>query len=204
MDVQNSWNDIVYRLGFVSSSEITGTSWLLSTELFQWADDAAKKCAYRAGLFVEWDASIAVTDGTAVYELPSSHVFTIKAWLGTQPLRVTPVRDLWALDANWPTTSGDSQRCSLDAGAVGTITLYPNPIAGGTLQQICQEFPGTVESGSSTLALNVVLQDYFSYKMLEGARGKESDFAMPEMAAHFAQRAALYEQLMDQYWGPGQ
>ena len=116
-------------------------------------------------------------------------------------LRITPVRELWALDGTWPATPGPAARCSFDAGSVGTITLYPVPTAGGTLSQVCQEFPA---DGSTELALPAVLQDLFSYAMLAGARGKESDSAMPEMAAHFGERVKLYEQIAEHLWGPGQ
>lgn len=205
LDVEAALEDVVYRLGFGSRAELAAAaSWVTETELYQWADEAAKRLAYRAGVFITVDTSITVTPSTAAYNLQANHVFTLAAALGGTPLRITSVRDLWALDGSWPATSGPAQRCSLDAGAVGTITLYPKPTAGGTLEQICQEYPGTVEAGSSELALPTVLQDYFSYAMLAGARGKESEAAMPEMAAHFAQRVAMYEQVIEHLWGPGQ
>jgi hypothetical protein len=49
----------------------------------------------------------------------------------------------------------------------------------------------------------MVLQDYFTYAMLAGALGKESEQAMPEMARHYGQRIGLYEQVMDHLWGSG-
>jgi hypothetical protein len=204
LEVQLALNDVVYRLGFTGPAELNATSWVTAAELFQFADDAAKKLAYDSGLFLTYDSSITATAGTAVYSLPATHVFTLAAWLAAQPLRLTSVRDLWALDSNWPTTSGDSVRASLDAGSVGTITLYPIPVAGGTLAQVAQEFAPTIQAGASTIALPPILRDYFSYAMLAGARGKESDLAMPEMAQHYQQRMALFEQIMREYWGPGQ
>lgn len=205
LDIQSALNDAVYRLGFASPQELSqSNSWVSGAELYQWADDAAKRLAYESGLFITYDASITVTNGTAAYNLPSTHVFTLQAWLGSQQLRLTAVRDLWALDATWSATSGPAKRCSLDAGAVGTITLYPNPSVGGTLAQICQEFPATIQPGNLALALPAVLQDYFTYFLLAGARGKESDHRMAEMAAHFKARCDLYEQVIDHLYGPGQ
>lgn len=205
MDVANCISDVLYRLGFIDSTDLAqSTSWVTSVELYQWADEAVKKLAYEAGVFTVADASITVVIGTPVYNLPASHVFTLAAWLASNPLRITPVRELWALDGKWNATSGPASRCSMDAGSVGTITLYPVPNAGGTLTQVCQEFPATVALGSSTLALASVLQDYLSYAMMAGARGKESEAAMPEMAEHFAERCRLYEQVIQKYFGPGQ
>lgn len=204
LELQVSLNDVVYRLGLASGAELSAPNcWVGSGELFQYADDAAKRLAYLSGVFLAWDASITVIASTATYNLPASHVFTVAAWLGTTGLRITPVRDLWALDGNWPATTGPATRCSLDAGAVGILTLYPNPTAGGTLGQVCQEFPPTIQAGNSALALSPILQDYFSYAMLAGARGRESDYAQPEMAEHYRQRMALYEQIIHDLWGPG-
>ena len=205
LDVANAVRDVVYRLGFQGSADLAASgSWVTGAELYQWADDAAKKLSCQAGVFVVYDDSITVVAGTAAYPLPASHVFTLVAALGTGTLRITSVRDLEALDALWAASTGAAQRCSLDAGAVGTITLYPNPVTGGTLKQVCQEFPAAVAEGSATVALPSVLQDYFSYAMLAGARGKESEAAMPEMAAHFAERVKLYERVIAHLWGAGQ
>jgi hypothetical protein len=209
LDALNSFQDAIYRLGFLNPAEITSVSWTTEAELFQFADEALKKIAYSSGVFLTVDSSITAVAGTAAYALPATHVFTVAATLMLgggvlQLLRPTPVRDLWALDANWSTSTGTAARFSLDAGAVGTITLYPNPIAGGTLAQVCQEFPATLTPAASTVALPTPLQDYVSYAMLAGARGKESDAQMTDMAAHYQQRCALYEQVIDHLFGPGQ
>ena len=209
-DVANALSDAWYRLGFLSAAELaTAGMWVSVAELYQFADDEAKKVAYESGVFLVYDESITAVPGAAVYELPASHIYTVMAALISgagvpQLLRLTPVRDLWALDGNWPTTTGNSVRCSLDAGQVGTLTLYPSPVAGGTLAQICQEFPPTVAVGSTTMALPSVLIDLFSYAMLAGARGKESEGQMADMAAHYQQRVDLYEALVSHLFGPGQ
>jgi hypothetical protein len=204
LDTAASVNDALYRLGFQGAADIAAPGWVTVVELYQWADEAAKGIAYKSGVFLTEDVSITAVPGTAVYALPATHVFTIAAWLAGVPLRATAVRDLWALDGNWPTSAGDAQRFSLDAGSVGTVTLYPNPLVGGVLAQICQEFPPAIALGSSAIALPTVLVDYFTYAMLAGARGKESEAAMPEMASHFEQRMRLYEQVIEHLWGPGQ
>jgi hypothetical protein len=208
-NVADSVADVWFRLGFLSSTELaTNAHWVTLAELYQFADDAGKRLSYTAGLFAVVDPSISVLAATAAYSLPASHVFTIFACIvyagqATQILRMSSVGQLFAFDANWPTTSGDPTRASLDAGGVGTLTLYPIPISNGTLNQICQEYPA-IASGSPSVAVSPVLQDYFSYALLAGARGKESDFAMPEIAAHAKARMDMYDQVAQQLWGPGQ
>jgi hypothetical protein len=214
VDSSVSLSDAVYRLGFLSLVDSqAANAWVTAAELYQFADDAAKQLSYKCGVFIGLDTTIAVTAGTGAYALPSTHVFTIFAWVApqagvggsNQPLRPTPVLALWALDANWPATTGEPTRCSFDAGSVGTITIYPIPVSSGILEQICQEFPGTIAAGSPQVAaMPTVLQAYLTYAMLAGSRGKESDYTMPDMAAHFAGRCDLYEQVIGHLWGPGQ
>jgi hypothetical protein len=205
MDAQNSVNDVWYRLGFLSLADMTtGTPWVTQTELFDWADEAAKRLAYECQLFATYDTSMTVVAGTSVYNLPATHVFTLLAAVGGRLLRMTSVRDLWALDATWPATTGSPLRCSLDAGSVGTITIYPTPVDGGTLAQVSQEFPPALAVGASQLAVPTVLQDYVSYACLAGARGKESENADQALSQHFKQRMDLYEQVIQHLWGPGQ
>jgi len=240
LDLQNSVNDIWFRLGFLSLAEMEETEpapWVTVTELFDWMDEGAKRLAYEVGLFVVFDASVAIVPNNGVCALPATHVFTLLAatlaftggsdgtgltgtfaW-GTAPwgagagaaaavltyglLRLTSVRDLYSLDGNWPTTVGTPGRASLDASAVGSITLYPIPLVAGTLFQICQEYPPTVASGTSTIAVPTVLQDYFSLAALAGARDKESEERDGPMADHYKQRMDLYEQVMQHLWGGG-
>ena len=205
-DVQISLNDVVYRLGFASMADFTQAgSWVTGDELFEWADEAIKHLAYTASVFVTFDNSVSVSAGNSLYVLPSNHVFTLAAWLGGANLRITRQADLYALDADWPAVSGPPTRCSLDAGRVGTLTLYPNPTAGGTLSQVTQEFPAaTVASGATTVPLPLIFQDYLSYAMLRGARMKESDSRDLAMADHYDQRLKLYEQLFEHLYGPSQ
>jgi len=204
MDTANSVSDVLYRLGFQSSGDIAlSTSWVTVAELYQWADEAAQKIAYASGVFCTADASLTAIASTAEYALPASNVFTLATFLNGVVLRMTAVRDLWALDATWPATSGPATRASLDASGVGTITLYPVPTVGGTLTQIAEEYAPTIALATSTVALPTVLQDFFSYAMMAGARGKESDAFMPEVAQHFEDRMSLYESVIQHLYGPG-
>lgn len=215
VDAANSVADAVYRLGFENFADSQASdSYVSNAELYQFADDAVKHLSVQVGIFIVLDASVPITAGIGVYNLPANNVFTILAWITPQagvggsiaPLRATPVANLFALDNTWAATVGESNRYSLDAASVGTITIYPIPITSGLLGQLCQQFPAaTVASGSSQIsALPTVLQDYLTYAMLAGGRGKESEHRMPEMLNHFQQRLSLFDQLIDHLWGPGQ
>src|SRR5690349_11209405 len=101
MDVADCIADVIYRLGFVNAGEMSGTSWVTSAELYQYADEAAKRLARECGAFIDWDDSITVTPGTAAYNLPANHVYTIFAAIlyatgVVQILRLTPAGMLWA------------------------------------------------------------------------------------------------------------
>lgn len=202
LDANACLADAVYRLGFQGYSDLSGAdSWVTPSELFGFADDAAKRLSYQAGVFVTADNSVTISGGLAAYSLPAKHIFTVAAWLGAAPLRITPVRDLWALDGAWPETTGPAARCSFDAGSIGTVTLYPIPSVGGALLQVCQVMPDEITAGATVVALPTCMQSYFTYAMLAGARGKESEAAMPEMAEHFRQMAGLYEAVAAHLWG---
>lgn len=206
--VASSLADIWFRLGFLSAAELaTNTLWLTTTELYQFGDDAGKRLSHSAGVFLLVDTSISVVAPTASYALPAAHVFTVMAWLvyagaPVQILRMTSVGILFALDANWSTTTGNPTRVSLDAAPVGNATLYPIPIANSAFNQICQEFPA-ISSGSPSVAVCPLLQDYFSYALLAAALDKESDNAKPEVAMHCRERMKLYEAIAVHLWGKG-
>jgi hypothetical protein len=208
-DIAASIADIWFRLGFQSGADMAVPDrWVTIAELYQFGDDAAKLLARVSSLFLTLDSSVSVLAATPLYEMPSGHVFTLTAWLtalsgAQQQLRLSSAGQLWALDGAWPLTSGAPLRLSLDAGGVGTGTLYPNPVANAVLNQVLEVCPATVAAGASTLPISPVLQDCFTYFLLAGARGKESDSSMPEMAAHFQQRCALYEAVIDHLWGTG-
>jgi hypothetical protein len=204
VDVAHSLADVIWRLGFLNSTDLDAAgTWVTSTELYQFADEAAQLLAYQSGAFVTLDTTVTAVSGTSTYALPASNVFTLAAWLNGVNLRITPVRALEALDATWPATSGPSTRASFDAASVGSAVLYPNPTVGGTLTQIAAETPPTIALSTSTVALPSVFQDAFSYAMLAGAKSKESDATDEAIAEHYAGRVALYRAIAAFLFGPG-
>ena len=208
-DVANCIADLWFRLGFLNAADMARADrWVTLAELYQFADDAAKFLSRASAAFLTYDSSIGVTAGEPEYALPAGWVWTEGAWLlyaglPLQQLRLSSVGQLFALDANWNTTTGNPLRLSLDAGPVGWCVLYPSPVAGAVLAEVLQVFPATVAAGASALPLSAVLQDYFTDAALAGARAKESDSAMPDVAAHCRERMALYEAVIGHLWGDG-
>lgn len=208
-DVVNSIADLWFRLGFLSSTEMAVAGrWVTLAELYQFADDAARLLARKSSIFLEWDDTVAVVAGTPACTLPAGHIFTESAWLvyasgAVQALRLTSSAQLFALDGNWPATTGAPTRLSFDAQDLNTAVLYPNPAANSTLNQIIEELPPAIVSGSSGVPVSPVLIDYFTYAALAGARGKESDSAMPDVAAHAKERMSLYEAVIVHLYGYG-
>lgn len=206
---QASLVDALYRLGFQSAADLNQSDWLTAAELNQWANRAVKHLAVRTGIFVTFDDSITVAPGTAQYDLPEGHIYTVLAAVGTKLLWITSVGELWALDTSWAATDASNtadelpERASLDAGGLGTITLYPIPVAAGTIAQVLQQMPvGENAQATMVLPLNPILQAYITDAMLEGARRKESDHRAEDMADHYAERMKLFEAVCENLWGP--
>lgn len=206
LDTRIALADTLYRLGFQNPSDLNIAPWLTAAELQEWSDRAADHLAVATAVFLTFDESIAVAAGTALYTLPTGHGFTVLAALvgANKVLRITPAVELWALDSNWQAAAADPVagplRLALDAGALGTATVYPVPVAADTLAQVMQQDPVS----KATLPLPQVLQGYFSDAMVLGARRKESDHRQAEVADHLEQRLLLYDKVIQHLYGAGQ
>ena len=202
VDLANTILDILPTLG---ASGLSDLDWCTQAELYQWADEAAKRLSHRVGVFVERDTSTALVSGTATYPTPTGHVDTIHASvLPSVKLLPSSVQELAALDATWSKTAGPVTRYSMDAAGIGTITVYQIPTAAGTLAVIFHKFIPQIQAGASAIPVCSPVADYFAYAMLAGARRKESDHTMLDMADHFDKRVDMYEQILTHYFGEGQ
>lgn len=198
VDLAQVIGDLLPTLG---ASSLADLNWCMASELYQWADDSAKRLARKAGVFVERDTSISVANGVAVYPLPARHVDTIHVSIGGVRMRPASVQDLEALDSTWPSSSGIVERYSMDADGMTSITLYRIPTGAGAMAVIFNSYPATIAAGSSLVSAASPVADYFMYAMLAEARRKQSEGAMPEMAEHFDQRVGMYEEIFKQYFG---
>ena len=74
VDLANTINDILPTLG---ASGIGDLDWCTQAELYQWADEAAKRLSHRVGVFVTRDTSTNLLIGEATYPVPTGHVATV-------------------------------------------------------------------------------------------------------------------------------
>jgi hypothetical protein len=190
----------------LNATDATDLVYWTDAELYQWADEAAKRLARKFGVFVERDASTTIVLGTAIYNLPARHISTIHASIAGAALYPNNVQELEALDSDWVRTAGATDSFLNDNEGTATIRVYPTPDATitGSLALIFHRFPVTIAAGTFELVVPLALQEYFTWLMLAEARRKESDASMPEVADHFAARVDLMESVIRSYWGDSQ
>lgn len=200
-DLTSTANEFLARIGAPSWANCA--DWINQAEFYNYCDEAAKRLA-DLGLFVMRD-TVPITAGHATYEMTVDWLDSIHTSVNGSQIRSTSSAELLALDSLWPQTAcepGDlPTRVSYDAGPLGTVTLYPIPSAAGELETIGHVAPEDISQTQTTVPVPSVLSDYFLFFALQRARGKESPYAMPEVAAAAGQRVALYEQVLTAYWG---
>ncbi len=200
VDLSTTANVLLERLGATSWSDL---DWCTQAEVYGWFYEAQSRLA-ELGLFVAQELLFTVA-GTGSYALPADWLNTIFASVNNQQMRPASVSELLALDSYWAGAGCGTQqvpsRYSLDAGELGTITLYPYPGAVNTVSLVDQILPPEITTGQTTSPINGLISDYFLYFGLARARGKESPNAMPEVADAAAQMVQLYEQIITSYWG---
>jgi len=201
IDIAAVIGDILPALGATGFGDIT--DWCSQTELYNWSEEAANRLAHRVGAWVNRYGLQTVNPGDFSFVPPADLVDAIHvSWNGAS-LRPTTALQLAALDAAWQLTASTPARFSMDA-LPGLAALYPGVTSTGDAAIIYHQRQPPIQLGQSVIPIASPVQDYFGMAMLGEARRKESDGAMPEMADHFAQRVALYEQIFEHYWGPAQ
>lgn len=176
-------------------------------ELYQFADDGAKRLARLQGGFVERDNSTAIVVGTPSYALPARHLSTIHVSVDDLALRESNVQEVEALDDDWlDTASPTLERWLQDLAGLDSIRLYPTPDTGasGQLAEIFHRYPVEVTVIASTVTAPRCLQGYWWFHVVAEARGRESKAAMPDVAQWARGMTALYEATCREYWGGAQ
>lgn len=202
-DLTQTAKALLSRLGAVSWSDL---DWLTEAEVFSYFDEAAKRLASLTGAFVERDTSESLASAQTEYACALGWISTIHLSNNGARLRPTSVAELLALDSTWPETPGNPSRYSDDAGPLGTFVVYPQPQtaqAGQALAQIYHRFPLDLSSSQTLTPVPSPVADYFLYFALMRARGKQSESAMPEVAAHAEERCKMYESIFANYYSEG-
>jgi hypothetical protein len=192
--------DILPALGAGSFGDL---DWCTQAELYNFADEAARRLAAKASVWVNRYGNQTVNPGTQPAPAPADMIDAIHiSWNGAS-LRPASALDLESYDSGWQTAAGVPARFSVDAG-LGQIFLYPAVQTTGTMAAIYHQVQPQIESGATAVRAPGVFWDYFAAAMIAGARRKESEQAMPEMADHLEQRMVLFLQIAEAYWGSAQ
>lgn len=186
-----------------AASEVDAVFWTES-ELREWFNEAGRRLAGMAGVFVSRDTSLSSSVGVSSYGLPSAHQATIQADLAGAVLRPRTVHEVEALDATWPTTAGEPAAFLEDVEGVKKITLYPLPnLAADALaiNLLIRSIPSEVTVASGYLAVSPALAEYFTFQILAEARAKEGRAQMPEISAWLHGIANDYVEVCRNYLG---
>lgn len=202
IDFREVVSDLLPALNARTASTL---NWWTEAELYEWADEAAKRLARGFRVFVKRDASQSIALADPAYDTPARHVSTIHVSIGTRALEAASVHELEAADAAWLDTAGVTGRFLLDANGQSEIRVYPTPDATvtGALAVIYHQYPAAVTATDYDLTAPHAIREYFTWSILSEARAKQGDARMPDVAAHFAGRVALMEQVIEAYWGTG-
>ncbi len=205
--------------GYVNAAVVIGDIWppLNATgaadavfwtqgQMYEWFNESAKRLAGSAGVFVVRDTSLTALLNTATYNLPASHDATIQCDLDGAVLYPRNVQETEALDAAWPTTTGEVEAFLQDVEGTKKITLYRVPdssAAGKTIGLVMRELPDDVTAAAGFLAAPPFLAEYFTFSLLAEARSPatETRAQMPEVAAWCKGQADMMLQAIRGYLG---
>lgn len=170
-------------------------------ELYEYADEAAQSLARATIAFVEHDTSTLTLAGSASYRLPDRYLGMLHVALSGAALRRAPVREIEALDAQWPTASGPVSHYILDELGLDSFRLYKIPATGGAvLALVYASRPETISAAHATLAAPSPLADLLRLAILREARGREGDAAMPEVAVNIREFERILTAAAVEYW----
>jgi hypothetical protein len=174
------------------------------TELYEFLDEAAQRLARTCGVWVERDTTIVTETGDGAYNLPPAQVSTVQADLAGLVLQPRTVAELEALDATWPLTEGPPVAFIQNLQGLAQIVLYPAPDGdhgGMVVGLVLREFPPTVGATSAFITAPTCVREYFTFRALEAARGKQSKAEMPDVAQWMGKTAGMLDQVMTELWG---
>lgn len=175
-------------------------------ELIEWMDEALKRLARVACVFVGRTESILSVAGQAAYTLPTRHVATLHVSYLDAPLRPAGTVELEALDSAYQTTQDTPERWYQDLVGDATFGLAPVPdTSDDSIPLIYEGWPETLDAGGqqTLVAAPAPLKGYLAFSVLANAYGREGEMEMPDLAAHCRGRIQMYDQIFQGYYGAG-
>jgi hypothetical protein len=173
-------------------------------QLIQWLDEAVKRLASAACVFVGRFTATLTVQGQAGYSHPPQHVSTLHVSLNSTALRPAATLELEAKDPAYQTTQGTPAHWYEDLLGLGSLGLAPVPDTSDvTMPQIYEGWPAALDPGQTMVAAPAPLKGYLSMALLAEAYGIEGEMEAPDIAAHCRGRLDLYRALLQHYYGVG-
>lgn len=179
-------------------------------DLIQFMDEALKRLARIACVFVGRDASIVTVTSRATYTLPDRHISTLHvshtSHDASLPLRPSGTLEMEALDTAYQTTEGTPERWYEDLQGATTIGLAPVPDTDDEPIPIIYEgWPAELDAGRQNTLVSAPppIKGYLAMCVLASCYGRESEIESPDIAAHCRGRMQLYEEALRGYYGSG-
>jgi len=205
-----AWSEIVNQIyPRLHAADEASLKWWTEAQLRDLANEAIQTMARGALLFVRRDTSISTTHDVRSYSLPARHLATLHAAYSSKPLNPTDRALIDSLDYGADAavcgTGEVPKRWYEDTLSThAAIALYPSPSATATVSLIISQQPDLFTSTSSTLPIPACMKPFIADYVVAGAWVMDSDFSMPEVASHLAEKQAFYLDLFRAYWGPRQ
>lgn len=173
--------------------------------LIEWMDEALKRLAVKAMVFVGRSATTLTAPAQATYGNPLRHISTLHVSVDARPLVPGNTTELEARDEDFETTAGDPDHWYQDLLGQETIGLTPVPEEEELLAVIYEGWPAALDPGKQQtfVAGPAPLKGYLAMCVLREAYGREGESEMPDVAMHCAARAQMYEDIFTRYYGPG-
>ncbi len=85
------------------------------------------------------------------------------------------------------------------------MALTPVPITATPVTLAISAWPLALDAAqvNTLVQAPAAFAGYLTFYVLQGAYGREGESEMPDVAAHCAERCAMYEKLFTHYFGPG-
>jgi hypothetical protein len=140
-----------------------------------------------------------IITGAAVVAFREQVTGILAVYFDGAALRVGTVSQFEAESDVWATRVGTPKRYTQTDQGLASIRLYPAPSSPKSLTIVYRLFGDVIYSDQFSAAL--IFVDAAAWRVIQLARSKESDAAMPEAAEMAGQLFELYRQMMESYWG---
>lgn len=174
-------------------------------ELLVLIDQSLKRLARLSLIFTKRTTNQNTANATPTYSLPSDHLASLHISVANQPMIASSSHELETLDEAYQSSAGAPAHWYGDGNGLETFGLYPVPTSTAAISKVYQSMPAEITDPSAlTVTMPAVFDDYLQFRALRVTYTKESDIAMPELAAPLDNLLSHYEAAAIQLYGRGQ